>query len=47
MLLHVSRPVRWDPVTRLSFDDELQEIAKGVSSAMILLWNTHVGFRFL
>ncbi|EHQ2710179.1 L-rhamnose isomerase [Enterococcus faecalis] len=45
MLLHVSRPVRWDSDHVVIMDDELQEIAKELVRND-LLGKTHVGLDF-
>lgn len=45
MLLHVSRPVRWDSDHVVTFDDELQEIAHELVIGQ-LLEKTHIGLDF-
>lgn len=45
LLLHVSRPVRWDSDHVVIMDDELQEIAKELVRNN-LLGNTHIGLDF-
>ncbi|WP_127588680.1 L-rhamnose isomerase [Paenibacillus koleovorans] len=45
ILLHVSRPMRWDSDHVVTFDDELQEIAKELVRHD-LLGTTHIGLDF-
>ncbi|MDF2669782.1 MAG: rhaA [Paenibacillus sp.] len=45
ILLHVSRPMRWDSDHVVTFDDELQEIAKELVRHN-LLETTHIGLDF-
>jgi L-rhamnose isomerase len=45
ILLHVSRPMRWDSDHVVTFDDELQEIAKELVRHN-LLGTTHIGLDF-
>lgn len=45
LLLHVSRPVRWDSDHVVAFDDELQEIANELVRGN-LLSRTHIGLDF-
>lgn len=45
ILLHVSRPVRWDSDHVVTFDDELQEIARELVTHN-LLEMTHIGLDF-
>lgn len=45
ILLHVSRPVRWDSDHVVTFDDELQEIAHELVTGQ-LLKKTHIGLDF-
>lgn len=45
ILLHVSRPVRWDSDHVVAFDDELQEIANELVRGN-LLPRTHIGLDF-
>ncbi|MDF2725554.1 MAG: rhaA [Paenibacillus sp.] len=45
ILLHVSRPMRWDSDHVVTFDDELQEIAKELVTGD-LLGKTHIGLDF-
>jgi L-rhamnose isomerase len=45
ILLHVSRPVRWDSDHVVAFDDELQELAKELVRGGFLA-RTHIGLDF-